>query len=119
VLDKDGWTGFVVDIRAVKGLKKAVNEIGKYCFKPSSLTLGDKAFLSKLFFNRRLYSFFGEWFDLVRGYDLDDFDNDLVCVCGGTSFQYIGDTSRSHLTREYGWHRYLGRFISLHPFDSS
>jgi hypothetical protein len=120
ILAKDGWTGFIVDIRAVKGFGKAIKEISKYCFKPSSLSLEDKAFLSELFQHRRLYSFFGEWFDNMKGVDLNDPDSAFVCVCGSSNFRYLLSTPRRcDLTTANGWYPYSGGFISLHPFDSS
>ncbi len=114
ILSKDDWRGVVVDIREVKGVGKAIKEIAKYCFKPNGLSIEDKAFLSKSFTKRRLYSFGGLWAWLLKGVDIEDLDNEskyFVCVCGSKEFEYKrhGDMLRSEMTGQ--WRPYMGGFI--------
>lgn len=111
---KDGWKGFVVDIREVKGIKKAIKEIAKYCFKPEDLSIEDKAFLSKSFTKRRLYAFGGQWAWLLKGIDIEELENesrDFVCICGGREFEYVryGEILRAEMTDE--WKPYNGGFV--------
>lgn len=61
------WNGYVVDIRALRNPRKALREVTKYCFKPSSLSLEDRAFLSSLLKKQRLYGFGGEWSKNFKG----------------------------------------------------
>lgn len=112
IASKDGWPAVVVDIREVKGIGKAIKEISKYCFKPDGLEFEDKAFLSKTFKNRRLYSFFGEWYDLMRGVDLDDLDGGFVCVCGSKELVYLKEQVFSKEMME-GWLPYGEGFYKV------
>lgn len=61
------WNGFIVDIRVLRNPKKALREVTKYCYKPSSLSLEDRASLSSLLKKQRLYGFGGEWSKDFRG----------------------------------------------------
>lgn len=61
------WNGYIVDIRALRNPRKALREVTKYCFKPSSLSLEDRAFLSSLLKKQRLYGFGGDWSKDFKG----------------------------------------------------
>lgn len=113
ILSRHGWKGVVVDIREVKGITKAIKEISKYCFKPNGLELEDKAFLSKVFNHRRLYSFGGVWIDCLKEFGIDDLGDDkgFACICGSRSFKYMFDYV--DFERLENWKEYLGGYIFI------
>lgn len=134
-LAKEGWSGCVCDIRGVKGLRGAIKEIIKYCFKPLEMTELDLAILSKAYSHRRLYSFGGAWYSVFKGLSRKDlkkiFDDmngvddsmDFECVCGSREFTVRKDMNGgiskmrlSGLTSE--WMPYKGGYC-LAPRDDS
>lgn len=119
IVSKDGWSAEVTDIRAVKNVRKGIKEIAKYAFKPDGLTLEDKIFLDGLFQNRRLYSFFGEWFTMLRPGDIEYLVDatPLSCpCCGGRSFAYDGQIEISEMTDRWVYESQLDLWL-FYPDD--
>lgn len=66
IVNRLGLKSSVVDIRIVTNIKKAIREIGKYCFKPSDFGIMDKYRLNKALYRRNLYGFSGEWYKHLK-----------------------------------------------------
>lgn len=113
IVSKGKWEAEVMDIRAIKGLGNAVKEICKYAFKPDGLSLEDKIFLDTTFKNRRLYSFYGEWFKLLSPVDINSLigdESDFECpCCGGRYFHYEYAILESEMSG--GWKYGNGVFV--------
>ena len=137
-LAKEKWYGRVCDIRVVKGVRGALKEIAKYCFKPLEMNELALACLSKVFKNRRLYGFGGAWYATFKGFsrrDLMEMYNGMnglvdsmvfACVCGSRSFIFKNivkdEITKSFLSEnpgKYKWRPYRGGYILDLPPDVS